>query len=179
MIDIFDNFVPEKYFKPLQETIIGQNFPWFYNDYKVLEGDGIGQFIHNFYDHNEITSSFYPLVKPIINSIHGKDREVVLVRIKANFQPVDKEQTKTPFHIDTMPYPVPENRLSELENRITAILYITTNNGLTVFENGDKVMNVNTVESEANRMIVFPAGTPHASISATDNKRIVLNMNFY
>jgi len=173
LIDIFDNFIPEKYFKPLQETITGENFPWYYNDYKVLKGDGIGQFIHHFYKSNEITSTFYPLVKPIIDSIHGKDREVVLVRIKANFQPVEKEVTTTPFHIDTMPYPVPENRLLELEDRITAILYITTNNGLTIFENGDKI------NSEANRLIVFPAGTPHASVSATDNKRIVLNMNFY
>ena len=173
MIYIKDDFLTPEEFKSIEDMMLSENFPWFYNDYKVLEGDGIGQFIHNFYDHNEITSSFYPLVKPIIDSIHGKDREVVLVRIKANFQPVDKEQTKTPFHIDTMPYPVPENRLSELENRITAILYITTNNGLTVFENGDRI------NSEANRMIVFPAGTPHASISATDNKRIVLNMNFY
>ena len=50
---------------------------------------------------------------------------------------------------------------------------MNTNNGYTEFENGT------TVESEENRMVVFPAEMKHRGTSCTDKKiRVVINFNY-
>ena len=55
----------------------------------------------------------------------------------------------------------------------TAIFYLNTCNGKTV-------VNGTEVESIANRVVIFPANTPHYVISQTDtDRRIVLNINYY
>ena len=55
----------------------------------------------------------------------------------------------------------------------SAILYINTNNGLTVLEDGTEC------ESVANRLLLFDASKPHHSTTCTDQKRRVnINMNY-
>ena len=55
----------------------------------------------------------------------------------------------------------------------TAIFYVNSNNGYTEFENGA------IVESEENRMVVFPAEMKHRGTSCTDKKiRVVINFNY-
>ena len=56
----------------------------------------------------------------------------------------------------------------------TAIFYVTTNNGYTIFkETGEKV------DCVANRLVKFDTKLEHAGISANDSKqRIVINFNY-
>ena len=50
---------------------------------------------------------------------------------------------------------------------------INTNNGFTLFENGDKVL------SKENRAIIFDGKIKHKSVSQTDKKvRINININY-
>ena len=55
----------------------------------------------------------------------------------------------------------------------TAIFYVNSNNGYTVFENGLKV------DSQENRLVVFNSDLLHAGTTCTDQKiRCVINFNF-
>jgi hypothetical protein len=50
---------------------------------------------------------------------------------------------------------------------------LNTNNGTTEFKDGTKV------DAVKNRLVMFPAITPHRAIGQTDiTERIVLNFNF-
>ena len=54
-----------------------------------------------------------------------------------------------------------------------AIYYFNTNNGYTLFENGDKV------ESIRNRLIMFKSNLRHTGTTCTDKpNRYVLNINY-
>ena len=71
------------------------------------------------------------------------------------------------FHQD-----VSERRLLESEPK-TAIFYINTNDGYTVFEDGTKINSV------ANRICIFPHWMKHSGTTCTNtNRRIALNLNF-
>ena len=69
-----------------------------------------------------------------------------------------------PFHTD----------FANHDTYTTAIFYLNTNNGYTLFEDGTKV------DSVANRMVMFNGNTKHTSASHTegDRFRFVLNINF-
>ena len=57
----------------------------------------------------------------------------------------------------------------------TAIYYVNSNNGKTIFEKNKK-----NVVSKANRLIVFDGRLKHCGTTSTDSKqRIVINLNFF
>ena len=65
------------------------------------------------------------------------------------------------------------DEITERMDHNTAIFYLNTCNGKTVVDGTE-------VESIANRVVIFPANTPHYVISQTDtDRRIVLNINYY
>ena len=77
----------------------------------------------------------------------------------------DTEIRTTPMHQD---YKI------TLDNQKTGIFYVNTNNGKTVFEDGEQITSI------ANRLIVFPACKIHAGTTHTDvNYRCVINLNWF
>ena len=84
-----------------------------------------------------------------------------LVRVKANLYLRTDEIVHNDNHIDY-----------EFEHT-AAILYVKTNDGLTILEDGTEC------ESIANRLLLFDASKPHHSTSCTDQKRRVnININY-
>jgi Rps23 Pro-64 3,4-dihydroxylase Tpa1-like proline 4-hydroxylase len=60
------------------------------------------------------------------------------------------------------------------DNLKTAVFYINSNNGSTIFKDGTEI------ESIANRLVVFKSNLDHSSVSCTDQKaRYVINLNYY
>ena len=61
-----------------------------------------------------------------------------------------------------------------IENGLTSIYYVNTNNGGTAFENGK------FVKSEQNKLVTFPMNLKHRTVPHTDNnyERIVININY-
>ena len=56
----------------------------------------------------------------------------------------------------------------------TAIFYVNSNNGYTIFKESKE-----KVESVENRLVVFPTNLEHCGVSCTDNnQRVVINFNF-
>ena len=153
---IIDNFLTDEEFKPIAETFLGEEFPWFYNDAISERGDDRFQFIHGLYKDCTFVSNFAPLMFPILNKLNM----FMLKRIKANLITRTERQLKSVPHID-------------YKNIKTAIFYVNTNNGYTIFENGEKI------DCIENSIVIFDSNYKHASVSQTDtNTRVVINFNF-
>jgi hypothetical protein len=158
-IEIIDNFLDKDLFENLKKYIINDYFPWFFNDYKTKEGDKHFQFTHTCYkDHNIKSHEFHNKLINVYNKLNFKS----ILRVKANLTTRENKIFTYDFHND-MPFECK-----------TSIFYINTNNGKTIFENGNKI------ESIENRMITFPSQLLHSGTSHTDEKvRIVINFNYF
>ena len=157
---IIDNFLNKKYFNLLNETFLNNMFPWYYQNHKVNVNDNQFQFTHLFYDNNKENSSCLHILNELFKKIKLKN----LIRAKLNLTTKRKEFKKFDFHVDT-----------DIKCN-TAILYLNTNNGKTVFED-KKLLPINSVE---NRIVIFPSHIKHAGTTHTDTDfRLVLNINYY
>lgn len=162
---IHDNVLPQEQFQQLKTFILSNNFSWFYSPYKVASDkyDGANemydfQFTHNFYSDYSPKSPFISLIEPIIQIINPKS----IVRIKANLTTSTPKIINYGYHKD-------------LDFRgETAIFYINSNDGYTIFEDGTRV------ESIENRLLRFDSQMIHTGTSCTNEKvRCVLNLNYY
>ena len=182
-VKVIDNFLDQSTFKDLEEFIMGEEFPWYFNPRVVFEDEkgNIFQFTHMFYremgeGYQTITSNNFKLLTPITKKLRIK----VLIRVKANLLTQTSKKVETEFHIDLDPYTMSSGRkvlsssvVKKLKPYTTSILYMNTNNGYTKFEDGT------IVKSEANRMVTFPASMRHLGATCTDQQsRVVINFNY-
>ena len=85
-----------------------------------------------------------------------------IIRIKANLTTVTPKPIQSDWHID-----------HDFQGT-TAIFYLNTNNGHTVFKDYDQ-----KVQSVANRVLIFPTDLYHAGVSSTNTKaRYLINLNY-
>tara|TARA_B100000965_G_C19243686_1_gene605535 strand:+ start:119 stop:616 length:498 start_codon:yes stop_codon:yes gene_type:complete len=164
-MEIIDNFLSEEEFKNIKNFMESSDFPWFYNDHKVISGDGQFQFTHNFFTNTNNkgkNSAWLDMWNNYIYKIKAKE----CYRIKANMN------IKTISHEPSLWH-------SDLKHNIncprkTSVFYINDNNGYTEFRNGDRI------ESVANRAIIFDNNLEHRGVSHTlpDHYRIVVNFNY-
>lgn len=163
MIEVYDNFLDENNFKNIKYWLeeSGQ-FPWYYNPNitypEKRNNNDINNymFTHKFYGQYSICSDFYHLIVPIIEKINP----IAIVRIKANLNPHTEHPYKSDFHVDY-----------NHKNLHTAIYYVNTNNGSTIFENGKEII------CKENRFAIFPCDYKHQANSTT-NKRVKIAINF-
>jgi|TARA_R110002020_G_scaffold281544_1_gene497300 hypothetical protein len=163
---IKDNFLSDKDFRSLSDVMLGADIPWYYNPYRVREGDGEYQFTHTFYRFNTIYSNWFHNLNKIIEEI----KPASLLKIKANLTPKEHETVVSGFHNDGEDtWGIREGE----EGWLTSVFYLNTSNGYTLLDDGTKVKSV------ANRLASFPQYVRHASASCTDEKiRVVLNLNY-
>ena len=156
---IIDNFLPPEEFNYYREMFLDNTFPWYWGDEKVKgEYNHLQnyQFYHLFYENNRTYST------KDITSIVDRLNANAICRIKANLTVNTEKIHRYEFHVDTK------------VKCTTAILYLNSNDGFTIFENGAKV------DSVANRMLIFDSDKRHAGTTCTNSKRrVVLNFNFF
>ena len=71
-----------------------------------------------------------------------------------------RDKMNPPFHVDV-----------NEDCKTAEIFYMNSNNGYTLFENGD------TIESVKNRVVIFPSQYMHTGVNTTDSKyRMVINV---
>jgi len=117
------------------------------------------QMVHIFYDHPFGISPQFEFVAPFIEVL----QPMILIRVKLNLTTCTETILEHGLHIDINP--VEDARIMR-----SAVYYLNTNNGYTVFESGEKV------ESVANRLLDFPANLKHSGTTCTDTKtRLALN----
>jgi hypothetical protein len=155
--EIIDDFLPKEEFKELQKFMFSDYMPWFYNDGVITPHDGHYQFVHKFL-YDGVSSNMSWLLNPIIEKL----KPSMVYRLKANLGMRTEKNIEQGYHVD----------LTDFECK-TAVLYLNTNNGYTVFENGEKVYSVE------NRLVIFDSQMAHSGATQTDTHvRILINLNF-
>jgi hypothetical protein len=158
-IEVFDNYTDKEWFNQLVEYTKQLNF-WMYSPLTDYENDGKCKFTHGIFKNNYIFSTLHEFMKPFYDHINCG----VLIRNKIDFTIRTETPQQNNMHNDIKYIDVPYK---------TGILYLTTNNGYTLFEDGTKV------ESVANRFVMFDGHHKHCGVSQTDvNERICLNINW-
>ena len=138
MTKIIDNYLNQKDFLNIKNTLESSDFPWYY------QKNG--------------KSSFYHIVKPILNKLNVK----ALIRIKCNIYP---RTEKLEIHKPHFDYTYKHKG---------AIFYVNTNDGKTIL---DKNKQIDSVE---NRLLLFEPHFLHKSTSTTNAKvRININFNYF
>jgi hypothetical protein len=158
-----DDILEFKKDKELQNKVLYvMHFPWFFNEgvsepnKKEILWDF--QFTHLFYSEDLGQSPELVHLSPLVKKINP----TIFYRIKANLNPITEFPRQSGWHTD-------------FQNKVctTAVFYLNTNNGYTVFRNGEKV------ESVANRLLFFDSRLEHAGASCTNhNYRAVINLNY-
>ena len=155
--ELIDNFLEPKDLKKIQDLFLGRKIAWNCSDGIVLPGDGAFQFIHVLYSNYAPASPFFNELAPIWQKIDPCS----IVRSKANLTMQTVEHDKSAYH-------------SDVDNCITAIYYVNTNNGYTEFQNGMKV------DSIENRIVIFDSNEKHRAVTTTDTaRRVVINFNYF
>jgi hypothetical protein len=168
-MEIIDNFLSDGIHQSFLDMFSRVEFPWYWNDEKACEEytpqietiplcDPIQnhQFIHAFYLNHKTNSNWN--IDPLIKKLNP----AAIIRVKANLNVRENKILRYGFHIDT-----------KYDSK-TAIYYLNSNNGYTLFADGTKV------ESIANRIVIFNSLTPHTGTTCTDVKRrMVINLNYF
>jgi len=160
LFDVIDNFLPQDYFKQLQDLVIyNANFPYFLIKGVVFEEDDDYQFTHLLVDRGNINSAHYNNFVPIFEKLNAKK----IQRAKINLQPRSANIELTRPHKDH----------DDVEDIKACVLYLNTNNGFTYFGE-EKVYSVE------NRVVLFNGNHLHGGSTCTDhNVRVVLNINYF
>lgn len=165
---IIDDWINPLLFELLVKTINSSDFAWYKSTKvdEVLKSPVKGfsykkfnqQFCHSFYDYKVgINSTFYEQVLTIAELLNFK----TLLRMKANVGLNRNKALVGGWHRDH----------DDTYNSCNAILYLNTNNGFTLLEDGTKVL------SKANRVVIFDNKLLHTDITQTDtDERTVLNI---
>ena len=153
--EIIDDFLPQTEFDIIAGVFASRQLAWtcVFDD---PSQKGI-QFSHVLYSEFAPCSHLWPLLE----SIHPILRPGAYSRVKANLQPRTEKIIENNFHFD-------------FANCITSILYLNSNNGYTLFEDGTKI------DSVANRLLTFDSNLKHTGTTCTDQlTRMVINFNYY
>jgi hypothetical protein len=153
---IKDDFLPREIHRKMVELIMTPNaqLPWTISavvspeDWNPIYDKKYNyQFIHIFFKDFNIDKESFPIVGPLIDRLNP----FAIERIKANLNPWTNEIIEHGMHWD-----------SPTSAAKTAIYYLNTNNGYTLFEDGTKV------ESVANRVVIFDSNVKHTGTTCTD-----------
>jgi hypothetical protein len=163
-IQIIDNFLPENTFLEVKNLLDSSYFPWYkfdvLNDYEII-CDPIynTQFIHVFYQRNVPVGEHTQILNPFLKLLNVRS----LVKVKANLNPRTDKIIKHGFHTDF-----------DGDDLKTAVYYVNTNDGYTLFKNGTKV------ESIQNRIVIFNVDNAHTGTTCTNSQyRTVINFNYF
>lgn len=163
-IKIIDNFLDISDFKIIYDNMMGPYFPWYYSDEITNpcynQSNLNYQLTHCFFRQNYgITGDTFNFIVPCLTKLNLQ----FLLRCKSNLNPkTEVNQQIGDLHFDY-----------DFEFSKTAILYVNTNNGFTLFEDGTKI------DSVSNRLVIFKTTKKHVGYSCTDeNVRVVINFNY-
>jgi hypothetical protein len=168
VITVTDSFLPFPEASFVQEQLLSPAWPWFFQDsvdYAEESGEPTkSQFCYQLYRNHSWQGAGETIVSRFLRHI----KPLTLVRVKANLQVRTETRQQNSFHIDLV-----DPDLKPYPHLLTAIYYVNTNNGVTMFEDGTEVQSV------ANRMVVFPSSVKHTGTTCTDAKcRVLINFNY-
>tara|TARA_R100001015_G_C4438307_1_gene32846 strand:- start:32 stop:511 length:480 start_codon:yes stop_codon:yes gene_type:complete len=156
-MNIYKNFLPNDVFKKLKDNVMGDHFPWYFNDFINKKEDGF-QFTFTFIKKGkeECWGKWLDIIKLVLKNIKHKK----INGVKANLLTRTDKIIEHGMHIDQ-------------EKGTTGILYLDNSNGHTKFKNGK------IVKSEENKYVEFDSTLEHTGSTCTDKmRRVVINFNY-
>lgn len=166
-IAIYDKFLDDFEYLSIHDILMGRNFPWYYQNTVVNPSDDekndldTYQFVHLFFSVHDggVCSNHYDLLKPLLSKLGAK----TILKIKCNLLTKNENPKYFEYHRDFI-YPSAK----------TAIYYINTNNGSTIFKDGTEIQSIQ------NRMVVFDNSMLHTGKSCSDESvRVLINFNYF
>ena len=164
--EVIDDFLDEEYFDSLVTLFTGKdeegifNMPWYFQSCiskKNVVEDKLFYMTHGIYDKNMPKSIHYNNLVPLLEKLEVR----CLIRVKANLYPNTERLHEHPKHVD---YPYSHSG---------AILSLNTCDGYTKLKDGT------TIDSIANRVLLFDASEEHCSTTTTnDYARFNININY-
>ncbi len=169
-IKVIDNFLPKEEYDNLYHTLMRYEMIWNYSDIIDYEQGDNFMFCHLFWTTNRgLISPFSDIIEPFYTKLQTQ----IIIRIKANLTTKTETHVESEFHYDNeyVGSRLPDGTLTSY----TAIYYVNTNNGYTLFKDGNL-----KVDSVGNRIVVFDSSKLHKAVSCTDEKRrVVINFNYF
>ena len=154
-LKVHKNFMDYFLFLKLKETLTSNYFPWYKS--RIVEDIEDIQITHTFYEFDRACSDYFHLLDPCFHSLNVNK----LIRVKCNLVLKTPNVEEHGFHID----------YQGKEKFRTAILYINTNNGYTLFKKKNK-----KITSVENKLIDFDGRLQHTGTSCADSAyRMVIN----
>ena len=164
-MQVVDDFLERTAFLLLRSAVEAPGFRW--RSEHVLKPGSTDlqeqenrQDVHGMYRRQgpvEYFSTHFELLRPVLDLLQPAE----LIRIKLNRTSRRERHIEYGLHVDTT-----------RPGATTAILYLNSNNGYTLFDGGERVASV------ANRIVIFDAAQRHSGASCTDaDYRLVLNVN--
>ena len=152
---LYKNIIKKEYSNKINEELLKPYFPWYYN--KNQNNKDTSYMFHLFFNGTNVNSDYFYLVEPILKKLKIKN----LLNVRANL--CLKRPSKCNWHVDKF--------TKNLKHK-TAIQYVNTNNGYTLFKN-------KKVKCEKNKIVIFDADQKHkAKIQTNTDARIVININY-
>jgi hypothetical protein len=162
-IEVKDDFFPREVFDNLQNLILSQDIPWYWQGSSVHDDDGCPQYCHMAYCDFVPQSFVWDYTRDVIRFLNP----VGIFRVKYNSTSRTSEVIEKPLHYDLTRQ---DNTQPDFK---ICILYLNDNDGYTHFETGQKVY------SKSNRAVIFPSNIKHGGSSCTNaDRRVVLNVDF-
>lgn len=159
-LKIIDNFLSDAEFRVINDLLMGNNFPWYFNTYVSSEEEIKDDFYftHQFYYNNQPNSQYYQTLLPLLGRLSAH----AYIRIKGNLYPNAGKKVENGWHSDYDFF------------HKGAVFYVNTNNGYTELDDGT------IIESKENRILLFDPSVRHRSVQCTDEKtRVTINMNYF
>ena len=158
---IIDNFLDKEDFITLKNSIINEEFSWYFQDLINAnhgKNDSTCYFTHLIYEHTPNS----PIYSIVFDLFFNKLKMKSLLRIKCNCFPSTEKVRINKKHCD---YTFKNNG---------AVFSLNTCDGFTSLEDGTKI------DSIENRLLLFDANKPHASSTCTNAKaRFNINFNYF
>tara|TARA_R100001369_G_scaffold91886_1_gene134570 strand:+ start:94 stop:591 length:498 start_codon:yes stop_codon:yes gene_type:complete len=159
---IKDNFLNQTDFENLKNTIMGEDFPWYFQEQFFWCHMFFGEryVVHNKFFNNlsSFNSPYKILLDPFLNKLKIK----ALIRLKANLYPNQGKMIEHQNHTD---FPFKHKG---------AVFSLNTCDGFTALKDGTKIQSV------ANRILLFDASQPHRSSTSSNTKvRCNINVNYF
>ena len=164
-IVIIDNLIPQEQFNSIKHYFTF-TAKWSYAPACVMPKENSNDFTDQqfcnvlfFAYQGVLNKEGMDVMMPVLEKINV----AFIARIKANFGTWTPTVLEREFHADIGDY-----------GHMTAIYYLNTCNGYTLFEDGQKC------ESVENRICIFPGRKRHCGTTTSNNKkRMVVNINYW
>lgn len=185
------NFLPQKYAEDIENMLLGEDFPWFFNKHASYDNKEIVEkfekndprlrdtsaFIHGFMLDSNVNSDYFLQVKPILYFLEQKCKIITenIFRIRGVFVPPNPSM-KNYMNIPHVDINLPHT---------TVLYYVNDCDGDTVIFNelfgSDNWFAPKTVaykcKPQKNKALIFNGLRYHTGCVPTINNRVLINFN--